>query len=101
MVEEFLRRNGCDPRFVFRSEDNGTVQAMVGTGLGVAVVPLLSVDLAVPSTVVVPTDLPPRRIALVWHRDRYRSPAAQAFVDLAVRIGAEVQREIAPELATL
>ena len=27
--------------------------------------------------------LPVRRIVLAWHRDRYRSPAAGAFVDAA------------------
>ena len=32
------------PNFVFRSEDNGTVQAMAGAGLGIALVPLLAVD---------------------------------------------------------
>lgn len=33
--------------------------------------------------------IPPRRIALVWHRDRYRSPAAQAFVATAQEVCAE------------
>ena len=27
--------------------------------------------------------VPVRRIVLAWHRDRYRSPAAGAFVDVA------------------
>ena len=27
----------------------------------------------------------PRRIALMWHRERYRSPASRAFVDIAAR----------------
>jgi DNA-binding transcriptional LysR family regulator len=27
--------------------------------------------------------IPPRTLVLAWHRDRYRSPAAEAFVDLA------------------
>ena len=27
--------------------------------------------------------LPPRVIALAWHRDRYRTPAAHAFVETA------------------
>ena len=75
-VEEHLRAQGEEPNFVFRSEDNGTVQAMAGAGLGTALVPLLAVDTSDPSIVVLPTDLPPRRIALMWHRDRYRSPAA-------------------------
>ena len=87
-------RPGEEPNFVFRSEDNGTVQAMAGAGLGTALVPLLAVDVSDPSIVVLPTDLPPRRIALLWHRDRYRSPAARAFVDIAL----DVSRRLADEL---
>ena len=83
-VEDQIRSRGAEPNFVFRSEDNGTVQAMVGAGLGTALVPLLAVDPGDPSTVVIPTDLPHRRIALIWHRDRYRSPAALAFVEIAL-----------------
>ena len=29
------------------------------------------------------TRIPPRTLVLAWHRDRYRSQAAQAFVELA------------------
>ncbi len=93
-VEAHLRRAGGDPRFVFRSEDNGTVQAMVGAGLGVALVPLLAVDLSDPSITVIPTDLPPRQMALMWHRDRYRTPAARTFVEIARAVGAEMQPEL-------
>jgi DNA-binding transcriptional LysR family regulator len=93
-VEQFLRERGREPNFVFRSEDNGTVQAMAGAGLGTALVPLLAVDVSDPSIVVLPTDLPPRRIALLWHRDRYRSPAGRAFVEIAL----DVSRRLAAEL---
>ena len=70
---------------MFRSDDNGTVQGMVGAGLGVAVVPRLTVDFNDRSTVPVPLDgiVPPRRIGLVWHSDRYRSPAARGLADIA------------------
>ena len=98
-VEAHLRRQGVAPAFVFRSEDNGTVQAMVGAGLGVALVPLLAADTSDPSIAVIPTDLPPRRIALMWHRDRYRSPVARAFVETTSAVCRELQRTIAPDLA--
>jgi DNA-binding transcriptional LysR family regulator len=94
-VEQQLRSLGREPNFVFRSEDNGTVQAMAGAGLGSALVPLLAVDRGDPSVRVLPTDLEPRRIALIWHRDRYRSPAAAEFV----RIAQGVCAELAPEIA--
>jgi DNA-binding transcriptional LysR family regulator len=92
VAEADLRRAGGEPRFVFRSDDNGTVQAMAGAGVGVALVPLLAVDAADPSIAIIPTDLRPRGMALAWHRDRYRSPAGRAFVDIAVAVGAELQR---------
>ncbi len=79
---------------MFRSEDNGTVQAMVGAGLGTALVPLLAVDTTDPAVRIIPTDLPARRIALIWHRDRYRSPAAMAFVEIAREVAATLQAEL-------
>jgi DNA-binding transcriptional LysR family regulator len=93
-LEEHLRAAGHEPNFVFRSEDNGTVQAMAATGLGTAVVPLLAVDQADASVRIIPTDLEPRRIALMWHRDRYRSPASRAFADIALEVSAGLAAEL-------
>ena len=101
LVQAELRRRGATPEFVFRSEDNGTVQAMAGAGLGVALVPLLTTDASDPGVTLIPTDLPPRRIALIRHRDRYRSRASDTFVDLAVAVCGELQQKIAPQLAFL
>ncbi len=94
-TEEHLRSRGVEPTFVFRSEDNGTVQAMAGAGLGVALVPLLATDPSDPSVVIIPTDLPPRRVALIWHRDRFRTPASHAFADIALEVCAGLARELA------
>src|SRR5690349_5894890 len=99
-VESQLRAAGTEPNFVFRSEDNGTVQAMAGAGLGSALVPLLAVDTTDPAICILPTDLEPRRIALMWHRDRYRSPAAQEFVEIAQSVCAELVSELPPTLTT-
>ena len=35
----------------------------------------------------------PRLISLAWHRDRYRTPAARAFVETAQAVCAELERE--------
>jgi len=97
LVESEFHGEGLHPEFVFRSDDNGTVQAMVAAGLGIAVVPRLTVDLNDPGTVAIPLGaIAPRQIGLAWHRDRYRSPAARAFVDVAV----EVCRELGPGVPT-
>ncbi len=97
-VEAQLRAAGHEPNFVFRSEDNGTVQAMAGAGLGNALVPLLAVDLADPAVEIIPTDLPARRIALMWHRDRYRSPAARTFVEIAREVSATLAADLGPRV---
>lgn len=93
-LERLMRSKGHEPQFVFRSEDNATVQAMAAAGLGVALMPVLAVTPGDPGVVVIPTDLPPRRVALIWHRERYRTPAARAFVESALT----VCREHADEL---
>ena len=38
--------------------------------------------------------VPRRGIAVVWHRDRHRSPAARAFVEIAQEVSADVEREL-------
>jgi DNA-binding transcriptional LysR family regulator len=60
---------------------------MVGAGLGVALMPLLTINERDERVRVLklPEDFPPRVVCLVWHRERYRSPASVAFVDEAVR----------------
>jgi DNA-binding transcriptional LysR family regulator len=94
VVERVLRARGHEPDFVFRSDDNATVQAMAGAGLGVALMPLLAVTAGDPTVVAIPTDLPPRRIALIWHQERYRTPASKAFVDIARHVCVEHAAEL-------
>ena len=94
-IENRFRDAGLEPRIVFRSDDNGTIQELVAADVGVALVPLLTVDPAHEGTVVIGLPgVPPRRIGIAWHRDRYRSPAARAFVELAQDVGARVEAEL-------
>jgi DNA-binding transcriptional LysR family regulator len=92
-VEERLRAAGVEPRMAFRSDDNATLQAMVAAGMGIALVPRLTVNEADSRVAVIELGerVPPRLIGLAWHRDRYRSPAALAFVDAALELCAELQ----------
>jgi molybdate transport repressor ModE-like protein len=78
-------------RFVFRSDHNQTLQALVSSGVGSALVPCLTMDPEDETTALI--ELPkvaPRLIAIAWHRDRYRTPAAQAFVETAQEVCAEL-----------
>ena len=84
-VEAHLRVAGKEPRIVFRSDDNGTVQGLVAAGMGAALVPRLTVDELDAGVAVIDLGarIPPRLIALAWHRDRHRTRAAEAFVEAA------------------
>ena len=86
-VEAVLRAAGVEPRYAFRSNDNGTVQGLVAAGIGNAIQPRLTVDEADPADrrPRPRRTIPPRVIAIARHRDRYYSPAARAFVDAARR----------------
>jgi DNA-binding transcriptional LysR family regulator len=80
-----FRAAGIEPHWAFRSNDNPTIQGLVAAGLGVAVMPRLTVDATDPRIAVVELEppLPPRILAVAQHRDRYSSPAARAFVQTA------------------
>jgi DNA-binding transcriptional LysR family regulator len=83
-----FRAVGIEPHWTFRSNDNPTVQGLVAAGVGVAVMPRLTIDTADPRIAVVDLDdaIPPRIIAIAQHRDRYSSPAARAFLQTARRV---------------
>ena len=83
--ETYLRGRVPDLNIIFRSNDNGTLVGLVAEGLGVAVVPQLVVNPRNPAYVALPfgNRIPPRQLAIVWHRDRFRSAAAESFAQLA------------------
>src|SRR5436305_4474314 len=86
--ETYLRGRIPDLNIVFRSDDNGTLVGLVAEGLGVAVVPQLVVNPRNPAYVALPfgNRIPPRHLAIVSHRDRYRSDAAIALAELAMEL---------------
>ena len=96
-VQNYFRARGVEPRVVFRSDDNGTVQGLVAAGVGCALVPLLTVDENDERTAVLELDprVPSRVIGIAWHRDRYRSPAARAFVEATQDVCRAFGREVA------
>lgn len=93
-LEDHMRSRGRDLDVVFRSDDNGTMQAMVAAGMGAAIMPGLAIDQNDPEVVALtPTPaLPPRIIALAWHGDRHRSAAATAFAEMARELAEEISQ---------
>jgi molybdate transport repressor ModE-like protein len=96
-VETYLRSRGINLNVIFRSNYNGTVQGLAAVGEGAALAPRLTIEERREDTKVLGEveDLPPRVIALAWHKDRYRSPAAKAFVETAVKISRGFQKRAA------
>ncbi len=93
IVDDGLRTVGVDPDYVFRTNDNSAIAAMVRAGMGMAVVPLLSVELEDPRIAVRPLDppIPPRHISIGWRRGATLSPAAQRFIEIAREMTAELR----------
>lgn len=88
-VEHRLGRPELAEQVRFRSHDNGTMLGLVEEGVGAAVISWLSVDPFRTGIRAVPlADVPPRVVGLAWHRDRYRIPAADAFVRNAREVAA-------------
>jgi DNA-binding transcriptional LysR family regulator len=82
-------------RYVFQSDHNQTVQALVAAGVGAALVPRMTMDEHDDSTRMIElAKIPPRMLAIAWHRDRYRTPAARAFVETAQAVCADLQPQV-------
>jgi DNA-binding transcriptional LysR family regulator len=96
-VELLMRRRGIEPRIIFRSDDNATLQALVGAGVGAAFMPRLTIDTDDEAVVIVDVSatLPPRLIGVAWHHDREQTPAATAFIDSAREICQHLDAELA------
>lgn len=84
-VDRGFERLGITPNYAVRSHDNGAVQGMVSAGVGIAVVPLLTVDASDPTVSLRSTvpEIEPRHLSLAWVRGRTLSPIAERFVDIA------------------
>ena len=97
-LERSMRMRGLRPTFVLRSDDNGTIQAMVSTGAGAALMPRLAIapDDGVALTEL-SLDVSPRVIVLAWHADRERSEAAKAFAQISLEVATALAGESARE----
>lgn len=84
-VDDNLRRCGLEPDYVFRANDNAAVIGMVRAKVGMAVLPLLAVDVDDPRVAIRSLDppIPPRRVSIGWRRDRTLSPTAKRCIELA------------------
>lgn len=90
--EALLHAHGIAAQIRYRIDTNETVAGLTAAGLGAALVPRLAIDPGRKDLVrlELATQLPPRLVGIVWHRDRHQSDAARQLVRLAGEIGAEI-----------
>ena len=90
-VNRELETLGVSPNYAFRSHDNGAVQGMVAAGVGIAIVPLLTVDTSDPRISVRSTEpeIEPRRISIVWDENRTLPPVAHQLIDILTAVCSE------------
>ena len=98
IIDDAFRQAAVLPTYVFRSDDNPTIQGLIGSGLAYAVLPLLTVDENDPNVAVIPIRPEPATPA----RDRMASRAQavsgpSAFVEAA----AETCRDLGERWAGL
>ena len=94
-VESRIAATGRTANVVFRTDNNGTVQGLVGAGVGISVTPQLTVNEDDPNIRVIDLQgrIDPRIIGLVWHADRHKSPSADAFIESAIAVCRELRVE--------
>jgi len=90
IVVQGAREAGFEPALAFESTERERIRAMAARGLGVALLPASEADHEGPPIAVVPVRHPvlTRDVTLAWRAQRRHSPAARAFLDLAVTAGA-------------
>ena len=88
-----FRAAGVEPNIVLRSDYNEVVQGFAAAGLGVALMPRLAVNPCDCRTAIVDLDglIPPRQIAIAWHRDRVTNEALDAFASHVTDVASEIE----------
>jgi DNA-binding transcriptional LysR family regulator len=86
------RQAGFEPNIVLRTDDRTVVEGLVAAGVGVALVPQLTVPTARPDIAVRPLDgdVLYRRVFVAMASGQYRAPAATAMVDILRTVCADL-----------
>ena len=91
-VDVILRGLGITPSYLFRTVDNGAVQAMARSGVAPAIMPRLAVDLNDDDVVKLPLspNVQARTISLAVRSGANVLPAARAFMSAAIEAAQDV-----------
>jgi len=86
IVVQGAREAGFEPTLAFESTESARIRAIASRGLGVAFLPASEAEHDGPAVAMVPVRKPAlkRDVTLAWRANRRHSPAARAFLRLAV-----------------
>jgi DNA-binding transcriptional LysR family regulator len=86
IVIQGAREAGFEPQLAFESTEQQRIRAMAARGLGVALLPASEAAHDGPPVAVIAVRNPAlaRDVTLAWRTNRRHSPAARAFLELAV-----------------
>jgi DNA-binding transcriptional LysR family regulator len=95
IIDDVFRQAAVPPTYVFFSDDNPTIQGLIGSGLAYAVLPLLTVDEDDQNVALIPIrpEPPPRRLGIAWHPERRPPLALLPFVEAAVEICRDLREQ--------
>lgn len=93
-VPAACREAGFEPQIAFQTDNPMAWQGLVAAGVGVAVIPRISVATARRDLAVRPLDAPSlvRKVCAATAAGRYRPPAAAAMTDALRQVAAELAR---------
>jgi DNA-binding transcriptional LysR family regulator len=91
-IQRRLAELGIAPNYVFRTNDNTAMQAMVRAGMGHAIAALLAVDISDPNILVRAgnPELPSRSLCIASVAGRTLSPSTQRFIEIVQDVCAEL-----------
>jgi DNA-binding transcriptional LysR family regulator len=95
IIDGSFRHAPVQPTYVFRSDDNPTIQGLIGSGLAYAVLPLLTVDENDSKVTVIPIrpEPPPRRLGIAWHPERRPPLVLIPFVETAANVCRDLEEQ--------
>ena len=95
------REAGFEPHIAFQTDDPTAWQGLVAAGVGIAVIPQLTLSIARPDIEVRELDAPSlvREVSVAMPPGRYRAPAADAMAQVLREVAAEVVRDASRALA--
>jgi molybdate transport repressor ModE-like protein len=95
------REAGLEPRIAFQTDNPIAWQGLVAAGVGVAVIPQLTIPSARPDIAIRELDAPSliRKVSSAMPSGRYTPPAAQAMNDALMEVAARLEAEMAHHTA--